>query len=196
MWVGVWLDSYMWCSSGIIFSDMSEQFKGCWNVGLISWCWTAAVPVTEVQEWTCMVKIHFMANVQENLHSWAVRLGSRGLVIFELKREKGDKLFKRFEEVESLCFNAENLERFLITYLNRERKSHVRVFKSIINAKLYWGLELKNKRNSLKKTQQQQKPQTEQTTTKKSKSSLWWLVLCGGVVWNVELQTGRMLRML
>lgn len=130
----------------------------------------------------------------KNLHSWAVRLGSRGLVIFELKREKGDKLFKRFEEVESLCFNAENLERFLITCLNRERKSHVRVFKSIINAKLYWGLELKNKRNSLKK-KQQQNPQTEQTTTKKSKSSLWWLVLCGGV-WNVEFQTGWMLRML
>lgn len=40
-------------------------------------------------------------HTQGNVHCWAVRLGSRGLAILELKKEKEEKLsLKRFEEVE------------------------------------------------------------------------------------------------
>lgn len=52
---------------------------------------SATVPVDKVQGLTCMIKNPFYY-AHANHQCWAVRLGSGGLAILELKTEKEEKL--------------------------------------------------------------------------------------------------------
>lgn len=63
---------------------------------------SATVPIGKVQELTCRIKNPFHC-AHANLECWAVRLGSRGVAIFDLKKKKKrETSTKRFEEVEYL----------------------------------------------------------------------------------------------
>lgn len=52
---------------------------------------SATVPIGKVQELTCRIKNPFHC-AHANLECWAVRLGSRGVAVFDLKKKKREKL--------------------------------------------------------------------------------------------------------
>lgn len=66
----------------------------CWSIFVIllkSWDSTVLLPVDKMQELIGIIKNPF-CGAHTNLQCWAVRLGSRGLAILELKKEKEEKL--------------------------------------------------------------------------------------------------------